>query len=190
MNTAVILAGGKSRRMGRDKLELLLDGRTLLESAVCRFGEEFEEVCISVADAAKYPDIKARRIEDIYQGAGPISGLHAALSTISAEGAFFVAADLPYSCPLAAKRLITLNGEHDACIIKLPDGRLEPLFGYYRKTLLPLCEKAILTGVFQIREMLFAANTRYLGPHELGDLWNEKLFLNLNYPEDYEKIQK
>jgi len=176
--------------MGRDKLELLLDGRTLLESAAIRFQEAFEDVYISVSDASKYPEVKARRIVDIILGAGPISGLHAALKSLPHDGVFLVAADLPYSCPLAAKRLIEMCKEKDACIIRLPDGRLEPLFGYYRKTLLPSCEEAIESGVYQIRELFVRTDTLFVEPHELGEFWGEDLFLNLNYPEDYEKLQK
>jgi len=190
MSAAVILAGGMSRRMGRDKLELTLDGRTLLESAVSRFTEEFEDVYLSVADEAKYPNIKSRRIVDILPGAGPLSGLHAALKNLPCDGVFLVAADLPFACPLAAKQIIEMCGDNDACIIKLPDGRLEPLFGYYRKTLLPLCEDAITSGNYRIREILSRAQTLYIDPSELGTLWDEKLILNLNYPEDYNKLQK
>ena len=188
MSAVVILAGGKSRRMGRDKLKLSLDGRTLLESAVDRFKEVFEDVYLSVADETKYPEIQLRRIVDILPGAGPLSGLHAALTSLPGDGVFFVAADLPFACPLAAKRLIELCGESDACIIRNPDGRLEPLFGYYRKTILPLCEKAIKSGDYRVFEILLNAKTQFAAPDELGELWDEKLIVNINFPEDFEKL--
>ena len=190
MSAVVILAGGKSKRMGRDKLELFLGGSTLLESAVSRFSEMFDDVYLSVADASKYPEIEARRIVDIYPGAGPLSGLHAALSNLPGDGAFFVAADLPYASPEAAVCLIELCRECDACIIRLPDSRLEPLFGYYRKTLLTSCEKALKSGDNRITTIFKEADIRFVDPPELGDLWDEKLLLNVNYPEDYENLQK
>ena len=190
MSAVVILAGGKSKRMGRDKLGLFHNGLTLLESAVSRFSEEFEDVYLSVADAAKYPEINARRLIDIKPGLGPMSGLHAALSSLPGDGAFLVAADLPYACPLAAKRLIELCQDHDACIIRLPDGLLEPLFGYYRKTLLTSCENMLNSGDNRMTELCGGADTRFVAPDELGPLWDDKLILNVNYPEDYEKLQK
>jgi len=190
MSAVVILAGGKSKRMGRDKLELFHDGHTLLESAVSRFSKEFDEVYLSVADAEKYPDIKADRIVDIIPGAGPLSGLHAALNNLPSDGVFLVAADLPYASPLAAKRLIELSAGRDACIVKLPDGRLEPLFGFYRKTLLPRCEEALKSGNNRMTVLYEDADVRYVGPDELGPLWDEALIMNVNFPEDYEKLQK
>ena len=188
MATAVILAGGKSRRMGRDKLELELHGQTMLESAVNRFMDEFDEVYISVADEKKYPDVQSRRIVDILPGSGPISGLHAALKHLNGDGVFLVAADLPYSCPRAAKRIIELCDEKEACVVKFPDGRLEPLFGYYRNSLLGPCEELIASGEFRMSELLARADTRYATPGEIGDLWDESMMLNINYPEDYEKL--
>ena len=174
--------------MGRDKLELAFEGRTLLESAIHRFSKEFNEVFLSVADAGKYADIEARRIVDILPGAGPLSGLHAALTRLPDDGVFIVAADLPFATARAAKRIIGLCEEKEACIIRLQDGKLEPLFGYYRKTTLPRCERAIASGDYRMTEIALGADTRFVSPQELGALWDEELIVNINYPEDYENI--
>ena len=189
MATAVVLAGGMSKRMGRDKLELTLGGQTLLESIVNRFREEFEEVVISVADPGKYSDVMGAHIIDILPGAGPLSGLHAALTLIPGSGVFLVAADLPYACPCAAKRIIELCGDKDACIIRHSGNKLEPLFGYYRKSLLRQCEEAINSGDYRLSAIIASADTRFVAPYELGELWDEKLIMNINYPEDYEKAR-
>ena len=187
MCAVVILAGGKSRRMGFDKLSLPLGGRTLLEAAVSRFGDEFEDVYISVADAGKYPDIEARRIVDILPGAGPLSGLHAALTELHCGGVFLVAADLPFSSPRAAKRIIELCAGKEAAVLELPNGMLEPLFGYYSASLLRLCVDAIESGEYKLAGILRVADTRFVRVEELGALWDEKMILNINRPEDFDK---
>ena len=187
MYPVVILAGGGSRRMGRDKLALRINGQTLLEAAVGRFSGEFDEIVISVADAKKYPEVAARRVADILPGAGPLSGLHAALTLLPGDGVFLVAADLPFSCPHAAKRIIELCGDKDASVVRLPDGKLEPLFGFYRKAVLSRCEDAINSGDNRMSEILFGADTRFVSPNELGALWDERLISNINRPEDFEK---
>ena len=186
--TAVVLAGGMSRRMGRDKLVLAIGGTTMLESAVNRFSAVFEDVYISVADDKKYPDVDTLKIVDILPGAGPISGLHAALTVLTCDGLFLVAADLPYACPKAAKRIIELAGDSEACVVRLPDGNIEPLFGYYRKSLLCLCANAIESGNHKMADLLSLADTRYIAPAELGGLWDDKFIMNVNSPEDYSRL--
>ena len=186
-SNVVILAGGRSRRMGRDKLEMPLGGQTMLESAVSRFSEVFEHVYISVAEAGKYQIAGVSEIVDIKPGSGPLSGLHAALTCLPGDGVFLLAGDLPYSCPRAAKRITELCGACEISVVRLPDGRLEPLFGYYRKTLLQRCEEAISSGDFRMSEIILAAYTRYVDPLELGGPWNDKIIMNINNPEDYIK---
>lgn len=188
MSTAVILAGGQSRRMKRDKLALPFGTETLLASVVSRFSACFDKVYLSVAEAGKYPEIKAARLTDIYKGCGPMGGLHAALKSAEDEGVFLVAADLPYSDPLAAKRIIELAGESDICITTDGESRYEPLFGYYNKSILPLVENALQTGDFKLTALFDKIRLRVVTKEELGSLFTEKLLLNINYPEDYERL--
>ena len=190
MSTAIILAGGKSRRMGRDKLALTIEGQTLLEAAVNRFSAVFDSVYISVADAEKYADISAARIEDVYPGCGPLSGLHAALSAVAGDDVFLVAADLPFADPYAALEILRRRGSADACVIKREDGYIEPLFGCYSRAALPACEALLKSGDYKMRALLGRVDTKYISAGDLGSFWNERLLLNMNYPEDYEKIQK
>ncbi|NLT14962.1 MAG: molybdenum cofactor guanylyltransferase [Clostridiales bacterium] len=188
MSTAVILAGGESRRMKRDKLALPFGAATILASAVERFSSYFDKVYISVADPDKYSEIKAARLTDIYKGCGPMGGLHAALKSSEDEGVFLVAADLPYSDPLAAKRIIELAGESDICIMADSESRFEPLFGYYRKTVLPYVEMALTSGNYKLAALFDKIRLRVVTKEELGGLFTEKLLLNINYPEDYERL--
>jgi molybdopterin-guanine dinucleotide biosynthesis protein A len=188
MSTAVILAGGESRRMKRDKLALPFGASSLLASAVCRFSACFDTVVLSVADAGKYPEIDAVRVTDIYKGCGPLGGLHAALKSAGDEGVFLVAADLPYSDPRTALRMIELCTSGDVCILTDSRSRYEPLFGYYRKSILPHVENALQSGDYKLAALLEKVMLRVVTEKELGSLWNEKLLLNINYPEDYESL--
>lgn len=188
MLKAVILAGGKSRRMGRDKLSLPQDGTTVLRSAVDRFSEYFDKVYISVNDVSRYPDISAEHIVDVYKGCGPMGGLHAALSEVSGEGIFLAAADLPFSDPKIALKMIELCGEHDICITTDRSGREEPLFGYYKKRILPEAEELLENGIYKMTALFARTDTLTVTPDEIGGLWNEKAFENMNYPEDFERL--
>ncbi|MCF0121402.1 MAG: molybdenum cofactor guanylyltransferase [Oscillospiraceae bacterium] len=189
MTTCIILAGGKSSRMGRDKLMLDFGGETFLASIVGRFSRRFDRVYLSLVDPDKYPEINAERIADIYPGRGPISGLHAALSRTDG-GVFLVAADLPLADPEAALRVMSLAEGYDACVPIDPDGRYEPLFAYYAPGIMPFVQKAIDEGVNKMARMLSGANVRFVTREDLGEAWKDGLLSNINRPEDYENLKK
>ena len=188
MSTAVILAGGKSRRMGRDKLRLLYGGETLLALAVRRFSAVFERVYLSVGNTESYPEIDCERVVDLYPGCGPMAGLHAALLKTPDEGVFLAAADLPFAEPLAALKIASLCGDCAAALLVTEDGHFEPTFGYYKKELLPAAERLLAAGRYKLLDFFEEAPLRRVLPEELGPLWRDGMLDNINYPEDYEKL--
>ncbi len=188
MSTAVILAGGKSRRMGQDKTQLMYRGQTLLAGAIDRFSAAFDRVYLSVGTADKYPDISAERVVDIYPGCGPMAGLHAALLKTPDEGVFLAAADLPFSSPEAALKVIELCGDSASAVIVDENGRFEPAFGYYKKSLLSYIEEYLAGGKYKMLQLFDALPCRRISSDELGPLWRPDMLDNLNYPEDYKRL--
>jgi molybdopterin-guanine dinucleotide biosynthesis protein A len=174
--------------MGRDKLRLVLGGRTFLESAVERFSAYFDKVVVSAARPDAYADMRVDVVPDIYPDCGPLSGLHAALSLTDEQGVFLVAGDLPYADPRAAAELMRLCSEHAICVIDSRGGKPEPLFGFYKKKLLPRVELALFEGRLSMTELLASSDTLYAPPEQLGDMWNERLLFNVNSLSDYESI--
>jgi len=189
MISVIILAGGKSSRMGKDKLRLTIGTETFLEAAVRKFSSEFENVYLSVPDEEKYAGLDCRFICDIFPGRGPLSGLHAALTGCPGDGVFLVAADMPFSEPKAAREMIRLGDGHDACAIKTDSGA-EPLFTYYAKSCLNACERAIASGDNKMENLLNTVSARYVTPDELGTMWKPELIFNVNYPSDYDSVMK
>jgi molybdopterin-guanine dinucleotide biosynthesis protein A len=187
LDIVVILAGGQSRRMGRDKLGLPYRDATLLEYSARLYSEHFDRVYLSVGDAGKYADLGIECIEDIFRGCGPMAGLHAALLKIGADGIFLMAADLPFAAPETARFIMRRGRGHDACIIRKENGDYEPLFGYYAKTMLPRAQKALEMGLYPMTALYRDSDVCFIGVAEFGDLWHENLLLNINSPKDYEK---
>lgn len=185
--TVVILAGGKSTRMGRDKLELPLGGKTMLAAAAERYGALFDRVVLSLGGGAERSIPGTETVRDIYRDCGPLGGLHAALKTCG-EDVFLTAADMPYSDPRAALLLAELCGDADACVLTDAQGRPEPLFGFYRARVLSAAEAVLDGGRRSMRALLGAVNVKYAAPEQLGTLWSEKLTANINEPSDYEKL--
>ncbi len=186
--TAVILAGGKSRRMGRDKLLLPLSGERLLDRAVRRYGEVFSRVLVSVSGPERYPELGEARVFDLYPGAGPLAGLHAGLLA-SGEDVFLTGGDMPFSSPEQALKLISLCGDKEACVLTDSDGRWEPLFGFYRHSLLARTETLLKEEQRRMAALLSRADLREVTLEELGEGADSRLLLNVNNPEDYEKLR-
>lgn len=189
MTTAVILAGGQSRRMGRDKLTLTFSGQTLLERAATHFSEKFDRVFLSVAAPGKYESAGFPLVYDIHKGCGPMSGLHACFTQLDCPKIFFTAADLPYASAEAALKIVELAQGFDAAVMTDSQGRPEPLFGCYSKNLLPAVENLLAQGIYKMSMLLNNANTRIINKSEIGSLWDNKMLLNINYPDDYQKLK-
>jgi molybdopterin-guanine dinucleotide biosynthesis protein A len=187
LDIAVILAGGRSRRMGRDKPGLPFGDETLLQRAARLYSGCFDKVYLSVSGGGKYADAGVECIEDVFCGCGPMAGLHAALLKTEAAGVFLLAADLPFASPEAARFMTRRGRGRDACIIKTDDGYCEPLFGYYARTMLPRAQEALAAGVYAMTALYRDADVRFVSTRELGGLWRENMLLNINSPEDYEK---
>ena len=187
MYKAVLLAGGKSRRMGKDKLSLPQSGTTVLEAAAIRFSESFD-VYISINESGRYENVPYPKIEDIFKNCGPLGGLHAALKNTDGDGVFLAASDLPFSSPETAKFIIEAGKEHDICITRDADGRFEPLFGFYKKCVLETAEELLQSGVYKMTELFKRHSVLILSPEEMGVHWKAENFENMNYPEDFDRL--
>jgi molybdopterin-guanine dinucleotide biosynthesis protein A len=180
MSTAAVMAGGKSSRMGRDKLLIEVEGETLVGRAVRELGGAFDTVLLSVADGKKY-SVAAEPVEDVFKGCGPLGGLHAALLRTRDEGVFVCAGDMPFISAEAALKVVAACGEAEACVPVGADGRPEPLFAYYKKVLAPRAEKLLREGKRSMRSLLDISRVKSVPAESLGGPW---LLENLNTPED------
>ncbi|MCQ2452081.1 MAG: molybdenum cofactor guanylyltransferase [Oscillospiraceae bacterium] len=189
MTECVLLAGGRSSRMGTDKLLLDQNGKTVLQRAVERFSGCFDCVSVSVREENQYPELPIPHIKDLYPGCGPLAGLHAALKSCRGDGVFVAAADLPFSSPELALRIQSLcTEEYDICVAAKPDGRTEPLFGFYRVQVLPTLEELLQTGQLRMSGLFQRHPTRILRPGEKEEIWDERAFANMNTPEEYQRL--
>jgi molybdopterin-guanine dinucleotide biosynthesis protein A len=176
--------------MGRDKMRLEFGGEPFLKSAVERFSRFFDTVLVSVARPGEYAGEGFETVPDIFPGCGPLSGLHAALACARDDGVFLAAGDLPFADPALALKLSDLCGGHEICVVDGISGKREPLFGFYKNSLLERAKLALLDGRHSMTEFLASSDTLSVPPALLGGLWNEKLLTNINYPDDYIRLTK
>jgi len=109
--TLVLLAGGRSVRMGRDKATLPVAGGTLVEWIARRLGPAFAETIVCGAHVSG-----ARVVADRHPGAGPLAGMEAGLLAMRTERAFVLACDMPRASAALASLLLDRLGRHDAAV--------------------------------------------------------------------------
>ncbi|HEX5833461.1 MAG TPA: molybdenum cofactor guanylyltransferase [Pyrinomonadaceae bacterium] len=184
---AFILAGGQSRRMGRDKSQLTLENRTFTD----RIAEALLEIAGSVTlVGSRETNSRYAVAPDIYPAWGALGGLHAALAACRTEWAIVVACDLPFVTADLFNYLASLRHGYDAVVPLQPDGRPQPLSSLYR--IEPCRQRAtelIEGGKRRPLDLLDLVNTRWVPFSELTNLVQaEKFFVNINTPDDYDAV--
>ena len=183
----VILTGGSSRRMGRDKALLPYRGGTLLQYLIDRY-QPVGGVAVSVDRPGRFSFKGAAELIDPYPGQGPMNGILAGLRT-GAEAMLLTAVDLPYGDPALAERLAVMMGDADACLVRRGPKGIEPLFAVYGRGCLPAAEACLAQGRRSIMALLDRVPVRYVAPEELAEFDLERIFTNVNTPEEYEAIR-
>jgi len=184
-----ILIGGQSRRMGRDKSQLVIDGRTFVEL----ISNQMSAVASSISTVGRIsPHAGIRHVSDVYEGWGALGGVHAALSSCSAEWALVVACDFPFVTADLFLRMASLTVDYDALAPIQQDSVPQPLCTLYRvQPCLDQAEQLIKSGERKPVALLQSVRTRWISFAELGDLKGAAHFFdNINTPEDYAQIVK
>lgn len=188
----VVLAGGKSRRMGMDKAFIPLGGRTLIKRVTDVLAGIFSEVVIVVcADLnPQYADLPHRILKDQISGLGPMGGIETALKSLSGKGLFVVAADMPFLNPEVIQAILTYSEDYDL-VIPVLSGRLHPLHAFYAPQCLPVVEKAIRHKQLAVHLLSEEVNS-YLFPEAAFRNLDPELhsIVNINTPEGLVEAQE
>jgi len=187
--TGVILAGGASRRMGKNKALLELDGMTIIESTYHKLFSIFHEVLIVTNSPELYEFIPCRKVPDLFSDIGSIAGIHSALSHSSYETVFVTACDMPnINTDLICKLYSNFGNSYDA-LIPYSSGGQEPLHAYYSRTSLPIFTTAIKDNKLKIIDCLKKINTKFVNWNELQSVNGaDSSFINVNTPEEFQKL--
>jgi len=188
--SVAILAGGNSRRMGRDKARLELGTSTLLER-VLTAAIPLEIPCILIAnDSGPFAHLKQPIYPDLRPGSGPLGGLLTALTVAPSSIVLLLACDLPFITTPFLRFLLQALGTHQAVVPRSPDG-LQPLCAVYTQSCRPIIERTLDRGDFRITSFLTEIDTLFL-PRERWQAFDthQLLFTNLNTPEDYRRAQE
>jgi len=189
--SAILLAGGRSRRMGRDKAGLKLDGQlTLLRSIADKLKAISHQVIVST-DGRRYEGLDDDIIwaDDVYPGGGSLVGLYSGLRVAERDYALVVACDMPFINADLLRYMIARPRDYDILAPKTGD-KIEPLHAIYAKRCLPAIEKLLAAGRKKIIELYAEVKVRYLTPEEI-DRYDprHRAFFNVNTPEELQEAK-
>jgi molybdopterin-guanine dinucleotide biosynthesis protein A len=190
---AIVLAGGKSARLGRDKASEPLLGRPMLQHVVDRVSQVADEIVVVSAPGQRTPDVTSskslRVIADAYPDTGPLGGICTGLEATEAPRALAVACDMPLlSLPLLAE-LVRRGESCDAVmpVLEFP----EPLHAVYSQACVEPMRARLAAGQYKITGFLGAVRVCYVHADECRR-WDPEgqSFLNTNTEEDLARVKE
>ena len=180
--TAIVMAGGDSRRMGTDKASLLLGGQTLLQSVIATMQQLFPKVIVSVR--APRAGIDLPQVCDEQPDGGPLAGLVASLGQITTPWAFMVACDMPFVVPEVVELLAGYRLKHQA-VVPVVHGHPQPLAAFYAASCLAPLRASLAAQQKSLRGVLKQLNVRYVDEAEMLEADPQlRSFFDLDTPQD------
>lgn len=185
-NSAIILAGGKSSRMGRAKALLQFDGEPLIAHLVRGLKNLFDEIVIVAAPGQELPPLEAILVRDEVAYQGPVGGISYGLRAASGEACFVTSCDVAFLNAPLIMHLVSQISNHDV-VVPYWEERFQPLHAVYRRSVLPLLEGQLERGELRPVYLFDKVRTLKIGADEIRRLDPDGLsFLNMNTPADYE----
>ena len=198
--TGVILAGGKSRRMGQNKALLQLGDSPLIAHVIRRMRLVTDELLLISDNHAEYAHLDLPMHSDSVPDAGALGGIYTGLTYASHDAVLCVACDSPFLQPELLSYLVSVLGEYDAVMpytyqTHSSDNAeaqitLQTLCAVYSKRCLPIIERMLNEPDLRVHALQERANILTLAP-EIWKTYDAEghSFFNVNTPEDFEKAQ-
>lgn len=180
-----ILAGGKSRRMGRDKAFVELAGTPMIRWIITAVAQCANMALIISNETEKYSHLGLPVYPDVIPGMGPLSGLHTAFAVTGADRVMIAPCDSPLVSPDAIKLILNYPDDGAEAVIPFIDGREQGMLAVYAKSGIERFGERIASASIMFDEFRVGLNRIFIGEDELRKVDPGLLtFLNVNRPED------
>lgn len=187
--SGVVLAGGHSRRMGRNKAFMELDGKPLIARVLDRLAQLCDELIISANDVELYSHLPAKVVADVIPGRGALSGIHAGLAAMRNETALVVACDMPFlNLPLLRFMTVVAQG-FDVVVPRIAE-YFEPLHAIYRVSCIEPIEKLVADEPRRVVDLYQNVHVREVTEDEVRLFDAELSFFNVNTPAEWAEAQR
>jgi molybdenum cofactor guanylyltransferase len=195
MPSAAILAGGHARRFGgRDKSQLVVDGRTILERQIDELSQIVDDIMIvsafaeSRGPASRYKRGDVRHVADREPDRGPLGGLDAALAAARSRDLVVIACDMPFVSAALLAYLLSFAGNADA-VVPRTDRGYHPLCAVYTHGCAMAVERNLAEGRLKMVELLARVRIREVPSSEIEAFGPcTRLLANVNSPIEFEEL--
>lgn len=186
---AVILCGGQSRRMGRNKSLLEINNQKVIDIMVEEVKQITNNVILIAKDEAAYKHLNIPIYKDRYEDSGPLAGIETAMHHVEAESYLFTACDMPFINKAIYRYLLQFLKDVDAVVPKY-EGRVHPLASLYRRTCLPVIQGKLEEGDLRVRSFYDEVNIKFVDDFKDFDPFHvKKHFFNMNNPDQYKQAK-
>lgn len=184
--SAIILAGGKSQRMGTSKALLDFAGEPLIVHTVRKLERLFDEIIVVAAAEQELPPLPVRLVRDDIAYQGPVGGIYYGLRASSNTASFVTSCDVPFLRPSLVKHLIARITDYDV-VVPYWQGRFQPLHAVYKRSVLPLLQQQLEQGQLRPVYLYEKVRTCEVQENEVRGVDSDgSSFINMNTPEEYE----
>jgi molybdenum cofactor guanylyltransferase len=181
--TGIILAGGKSSRMGTDKGFLKLNGKLFIEHSISALQSLVSQIMI-VSNNADYDIFKLKRVEDVIENSGPLAGIYSGLHQSKTAYNLVLSCDIPLIKTEVLEQLIKAQDSNSDVIQIISHGKFMPLIALYKKT----CEAKFYQLLQNDEHRLHVAINQCKVKNIVLNSEFETFTENINTPEELEKI--
>lgn len=182
---AVVLAGGRSSRMGTPKALLPFDDRPLISHVVVTLNDRFGEVVVVAAPGQDLPPLAETVVRDDVPFQGPVGGIYYGLRAIARDVAFVTSCDSPFLNPELIAHVVG-QAEHHDVVVPRWQGRFQPLHAAYRRSLLPLLEDQLARAELRPVSLFDKVRTCVVEEADVRRFDPDGAsFFNMNSPAEY-----
>ena len=192
--TGVILAGGKSRRMGENKALMRLGDNTLIGHVIHRMRRVTDELLLVTNSPTEYAHLGVSMHGDIFPGTGALGGVYTGLTHASHDTVLCVACDSPFLEPKLLTYLVSVLGEYDAVMPETfthqddTQTTLQTLCAAYSKRCLPIIALMLRESELRVHALQERVHIKHVSPKVWQKFDPDGIsFFNINTPEDFER---
>ena len=186
--TGIILAGGKSSRMGTDKGLIPFKGKALIHYAEEILKTFCGQIIIS-SNSSNYDFLGYPVVKDIYPNSGPMGGIYSALCHSKTDLNIVISCDMPFINEGLIKDLISSADKYDVVVPWYKDDHFEPMAAAYQKKNSEIFLSFIKDNNYRIPDFYNVVNTLKLDMSQNPDYYSENLFYNINSKAELNKAE-